>query len=229
VRIGVDATCWANPRGYGRFARELLRAVVQEAPEHEFVCFADRASLDSFELSATNLRRVEVPLTVPPVTAAAADGYRAPMDLLRLTRAVYRERPDLFFSPSVYTYFPLPPRQRAVVTVHDAIAERFPELTLPSARARLFWKAKVALAIRQARLVLTVSEYAAREFRANASVSRSRRRPRPIAPAPRRTWVRRRSAPGCRTARHGSPTWAASIRTSGWGRSCRRWATWRSR
>ena len=24
VRIGVDATCWANARGYGRFARELM-------------------------------------------------------------------------------------------------------------------------------------------------------------------------------------------------------------
>src|SRR4029079_19123915 len=71
---------------------------------------------------------------------------------------------EVFFSPSVYTYFPLPLRLRAVVTIHDAIAERFPPLTLPSARARLFWNAKVALAIRQARLILTVSDYAAKEI-----------------------------------------------------------------
>jgi glycosyltransferase involved in cell wall biosynthesis len=77
---------------------------------------------------------------------------------------VARERLDVFFSPSVYTYFPLPPRTRALVTIHDAIAERFPELTLPSRRARLFWKAKVRLALLQARLVLTVSDYSARDL-----------------------------------------------------------------
>ena len=70
----------------------------------------------------------------------------------------------MFFSPSVYTYFPLPPGLRAVVCVHDCIAERFPELTLPSRRARLFWSAKVKLALWQARLVLTVSPYSARDL-----------------------------------------------------------------
>jgi glycosyltransferase involved in cell wall biosynthesis len=84
--------------------------------------------------------------------------------MLRLSRALSRERLDVFFSPTVYTYFPVPPRLPAVVTLHDAIAERFPRLTLPSARARLFWRMKVALAIRQARLILTVSEFAAREI-----------------------------------------------------------------
>jgi glycosyltransferase involved in cell wall biosynthesis len=70
----------------------------------------------------------------------------------------------VFFSPSVYTYFPLPPGLRAVVTVHDTIAERFPELTLPTRRARLFWRLKVRLALWQARLVLTVSDFSAREI-----------------------------------------------------------------
>ena len=183
MRIGVDATCWANPRGYGRFARELLRAVVREAPQHEFLCFADVQALDSFDLAADNVRRIEVPLKVSPVAAATATSNRSPIDMLRLTRAVYRERPQLFFSPSVYTYFPLPFGQRAVVTVHDAIAERFPELTLPTARARLLWKLKVGLAIRQARLVLTVSEYAARDIATVLRVPRERIRVAVEAPA----------------------------------------------
>ena len=29
MRIGVDATCWHNRRGYGRHARALLRALVR--------------------------------------------------------------------------------------------------------------------------------------------------------------------------------------------------------
>lgn len=47
------------------------------------------------------------------------------------------------------------------MTVHDAIAERFPQLTLPTRWDRLFWGMKVRLALHQARLVLTVSDYAA--------------------------------------------------------------------
>jgi alpha-1,3-rhamnosyl/mannosyltransferase len=100
---------------------------------------------------------------VSPTEAAAAESYRSVGDMLRLTRAVHREALDVFFFPSAYTYFPLAPGTRAVITVMDAIPERFPLLTLPSPRARLFWKLKMRLAIAQARLVLTISEYAARE------------------------------------------------------------------
>jgi len=164
MRIGVDATCWANGRGYGRFTRSLLPAMARLAPEDEFVCFLDGVSASRFDLVLPNVRPVRVAQRQAPTEAASADGYRAPVDMLRLTRAVWKERPEVFFSPSVYTYFPLPPGQRAVVTVHDAIAERFPELTLPNPRARLFWKLKVGLALWQARLVLTVSDFAAREL-----------------------------------------------------------------
>lgn len=153
------------------------------APQHEFVAFGDQSALDAGPGPAGNLRAVAVGQSVPAARAAAADGYRSPWDMLRLSRAVARERLDVFFSPSVYSYFPLPPGQRAVVTIHDAIAERFPALTLPSRRARMFWRLKVALALRQARLVLTVSEYAARQIQAVHGVSRDRLRIALEAPA----------------------------------------------
>lgn len=162
--IGVDASCWANGRGYGRFTRQLLPAMAEQAPDDEFVCFLDRAAFDNFHLTNPNIRAVSVKLGAAPAEAASANGYRSPADMLRLTRAVWRESVDVFFFPSVYTYFPLPPGQRAVVTIHDAIAERFPELTLPTPRARWFWKLKVGLALRQARLVLTISDFSAREI-----------------------------------------------------------------
>ena len=111
LRIGVDAACLANGRGYGRFTRELLAALVENAREHQFVLYGDRASLRSVELDAPNLSVVHVAQHVSPAHAAAADGYRSPIDMLRLTRAVWRDRPDVFWSPSVYTYFPLPPGQ----------------------------------------------------------------------------------------------------------------------
>ena len=163
MRVGIDATCWANGRGYGRFTREIVTAMAHSAPDVQFTCFLDPKSAACFDLRAPNVEQVVVTTSVAPSEAASATGNRSLRDMLRMSRAVARERLDVFFSPSVYTYFPLPPRLPAIVTIHDAIAERFPELTLPSRRARLFWRLKTWVALRQARKILAVSSYAARE------------------------------------------------------------------
>ncbi|MCK6446131.1 MAG: glycosyltransferase family 4 protein [Planctomycetes bacterium] len=183
MRIGVDATCWANARGYGRFTRELCTTMVERAPDDRFVFFADERAAACFELRGPNVELVTVPLGASPTEAASADGNRSPFDMLKLTRAVSKHSLDVFFSPSVYTYFPLPPGLRAVVTIHDAIAERFPHLTLPSTRARLFWKAKVKLALLQARTVLTVSEFSKRDIARVLGVPEARIRVSVEAPA----------------------------------------------
>jgi glycosyltransferase involved in cell wall biosynthesis len=183
MRIGVDATCWANPRGYGRFTRELVPAMATLAPDDTFVCFLDHRSAATFDVTLPNVERRVVPLRESPTSAAAANGYRSPADMLRLTRALARARLDVFFSPSVYTFFPVPPGLPTVVTVHDAIAERFPELTLPGWRARLFWRLKVLLALKQARVVLTVSDFAARDIARVLRVSPRRIRVALEAPA----------------------------------------------
>ena len=186
MNIGVDATCWANGRGYGRFARELMRAMTRLAPEDRFICFGDRRAFDAYPDPEPNVELREVAVSESPTVAAAADSNRAPRDLLRLTRAVWKERPDVFFSPSVYSYFPLPPGLPAVVTIMDTIVERFPHLTLPSKRARLFWSMKVRLAVMQARLVLTISEYSATSISKVLGVPRQRIRL--CVPAPAATY-----------------------------------------
>jgi glycosyltransferase involved in cell wall biosynthesis len=182
MRIGVDGGTWASARGYGRFTREILRAMVKLSAADEWIVFLDPEAARQFDPGNGNVRVVTVGIEAPG-RQASASGYRSPLDLLRLTAAVRRERPDVFFSPSVYTFFPLPPGQRAVVTVHDTIPERFPALTLPSRRARWFWNAKVRLALLQSRLVLTVSEYSAREITDVLGVPRERIRVAVEAPA----------------------------------------------
>ena len=162
IRVGVDVACWGNTRGYGRFTRELLRAMVELAPDDEFVCFLDHEAEPGFDLESPNVRVAPVRLSFPPALAAAAGRNRSIRDMLRLTRAVAGERLDVFFFPSVYTYFPLPPGLPALTTIHDTIPERYPELTLPRRRDRLFWRLKRTAALRQSRLVLTVSDYSAR-------------------------------------------------------------------
>lgn len=183
MKIGVDACCWANGRGYGRFTRELLTAMVRQAPDDEFVFLADERAVAALRLDAPNVSIERVPLSESPLEAASASDSRRVSDMLRLTRAVRRIRADVFFSPSVYSYFPLPPGQRAVVAIHDVIADRYPHLTLPTTRARLFWKMKVGLALQQADLILTVSNYSARAIHEFLGVAEQRIRVAGEAPA----------------------------------------------
>jgi glycosyltransferase involved in cell wall biosynthesis len=157
--------------------------MVRIAPDCEFVFFLDPASASRFELHHENVREVRVTQSRAPTVAASADGNRSPLDMLRMTRAVWRETIDVFFYPSVYTYFPLPPGRRAVVGIHDAIAERFASRTLPSTRARLFWNTKVRMAVGQATLVLTVSDFAADDIARVIGVPRARIRVAVEAPA----------------------------------------------
>jgi glycosyltransferase involved in cell wall biosynthesis len=167
----VDATSLANPRGYGRFTRELLAALMVLPTHAHWLLFTDERARARAEILAhlaleagVTADVITVPQSVSPTLAASADGARSPADMLRFTRAVHRARVQVFFSPTVYTYFPVPPGVRLLACFHDTIAEDYPEMTLPSRRARLFWGAKARLALAQARLVLTVSNYSARRL-----------------------------------------------------------------
>ncbi len=160
MRIGVDATCWTNRRGYGRFARALLMAALKLDPGREYVFFTDDISPEFPLPSGVDVVRVET--SVATVKAAAADGARTPGDMLAVSRAISARELDLIFFPSVYSFVPILHSAPLLVTIHDVIPERFPELVFPTLRGKMFWRAKVALACAQARLILTVSEYSRR-------------------------------------------------------------------
>lgn len=157
--------------------------MVRIAPADDFVFFMDELTKESFDLEGSNVKTVLVDQTKAPTLAASAGGSRSIADMLRLMRATRAESVDVFFSPSVYTYFPLPPRLPAVVTIHDVITEKFPELTLPTSRARLFWALKVRIAVWQARMILTVSNYSAKELTSILKISPTRIRVTSEAPA----------------------------------------------
>jgi glycosyltransferase involved in cell wall biosynthesis len=158
LRLGVDATCWPNRRGFGRFTRALVTEMVRRGPDHHWVLLIDAASRGASQLPAeAEVRAVDV--SQPPNEAASAAGRRSLPDVARMAWAGRRAGCDAFFFPTTYSYFPVlgPP---TVVTVHDAIAEAHAELTLPGRQARLLWKAKQQLAVRTAWAVVTVSEAA---------------------------------------------------------------------
>src|SRR5262249_28925708 len=57
------------------------------------------------------------------------------------------------------SYVPVFTRARKIIVIHDVIADTYPQLTLPSATARMLWKAKVAAGLRQADAIVTVSDF----------------------------------------------------------------------
>jgi glycosyltransferase involved in cell wall biosynthesis len=160
MRIGVDASCWHNHRGFGRHARALLRALVQGDDRNHYVFITDfPGSFDALPRSV-EVRRVSA--TAPTVQAASAAGARSLQDMWRMSRALAASDLDVLLFPTVYSYVPVFSRARKVVMIHDVIAERFPELIVPHRLSRWRWNAKVALGRWQAHALVTVSEYSRR-------------------------------------------------------------------
>ncbi|MEE8525493.1 MAG: glycosyltransferase family 1 protein, partial [Thermoanaerobaculia bacterium] len=176
MRLGIDACCWSNQRGFGRFTRELVTHLVaccSEENRHQVVLVVDRATADSGQFPAG--ARLEIVATRrQPTRAAAAASSRSPADLWRMRRGVARCRPDIFFFPAVYTFYPIARRIPTVVTFHDAIAESHPRLIFSGWRSRWLWALKTRLALRQAERVLTVSQDARRQIMGAFGVPASR-------------------------------------------------------
>lgn len=160
MKIGIDGSCWHNQRGFGRFAREVLRALLATPTGHDFTVFFDHDPPPDIVVTGATVVRVRTRTRV--TEAAVASGHRSLSDILAFTRATAAHPVDVFFFPAVYSWFPLLPGRRSVVTVHDAIAEAFPDLVFPNLRTRRMWQAKIHLALWQSTRVLTVSVSAKR-------------------------------------------------------------------
>ncbi len=157
MRIGVDATCWHNNRGYGRHARALLRALTRLDSENRYIFFLDTD--DGLAALPPGVETRFVRATAPAAIAASANGHRSLGDMWRMSRALSDPGLDLLLFPTIYSYVPVFSRARKIVFIHDVIAETYPRLTLPHPLQRLFWRAKVAMGRRQADGIVTVSEY----------------------------------------------------------------------
>lgn len=172
VTIGVDATTWWNRRGFGRYTRSMLGAMIAEARHCEFVLFVDRPPDE--EMLASNVRIVEVGTSATVTDSAVADGSRALSDLFAFRQAVRATPLDVFWFPAVYSWYPTGGRVPVVVTFHDAIAEHFSSLVMPNWRGRFLWNLKTRLARRWARGIVTVSCAAREEIHTYLGIPRER-------------------------------------------------------
>lgn len=164
MKIGVDATCWGNRRGYGRFTRELFEELLALDDHNSYLFFIDQRTERECSFP-TSVKKIVVKTNQAPAEAASASGSRSVRDILAMSRGVLQHKLDIFFFPAVYSYFPIFNRTKIVVTLHDLIADNHPELIFPNPRSRLFWRLKQDLAVRQASLVATVSEHSKSEIK----------------------------------------------------------------
>jgi glycosyltransferase involved in cell wall biosynthesis len=182
MRVGVDATSWVNRRGFGRFARNSVRALVENDHGSTYVMYIDSMTAEHADLPrGAETRRVA--LRQSPAVAASANSNRSLGDLVRMMMAVRSDRPDVFLFPSMYTYFPVIGTP-TVVGIHDAISFELPDLTVPGARARIFSRTKERLALASATRLFTVSQAARHAIVASLGISRDRLTIVPEAPDP---------------------------------------------
>lgn len=132
----------------------------EQCVEHQFHVFVDFDPPP--EMLRTNVKVIRVATTASVTEAAVANDSRKIGDILSFRRAVIQENLDVMYFPAVYSWYPTGGRVPSVITFHDAIAEHFPALVMPSFRGRLFWRAKTWLARRAATKLTTVS-FAARQ------------------------------------------------------------------
>jgi glycosyltransferase involved in cell wall biosynthesis len=171
LRIGIDYTAAVRQRGgIGRYARELVAALVALRSDHEYVIFAATGELESgrWQAEQTRLREAagepgretssgrpylafrSLPLS-DDWLARLWHRLRVPIPVETLTGQV-----DLFYCPD----FVLPPtlrQTRTVVTVHDLSFLRWPDAYIPPLRRYL--ERVVPRSVARADLVLADSAH----------------------------------------------------------------------
>ncbi len=161
LHVCVDATSWVNDRGFGRFTREIMKALLARDEGFRYTLLFDQLPEEPLPQGAEVLTaRTDLGLNQSAVGSSA----RSPGYFLKMARLARSVSYDVFYFPTLYSYFPLLQRKPCVVCYHDATAERFPELLFPTRANHWLWRAKTALARLQTTRAMTVSETSARDL-----------------------------------------------------------------
>ncbi len=152
MHLGIDATCWTNSRGFGRYARSLCRALAAQRGRHRVSLVVDRNG-------PADEPQLEVDWIVVPTSRGqdqALQQRRSLWDMWQMSQVASRQRFDVFFFPSIDSFFPLwcP---AVVATIHDTIPEAYPKLNPLPAGARWLRRLKMWFALRSCCRVLTGS------------------------------------------------------------------------
>jgi alpha-1,3-rhamnosyl/mannosyltransferase len=161
VHVGVDATSWSNDRGFGRFTRSIVAALAARDAGFRYTLLFDQPPGDDLPsgaavLCATTSRTLN--------ESAVGSSSRSLGYFWTMGKLARKEKFDVFFFPTLYSYFPLFAKVPCVVCYHDTTAERLPQLLFPTRRNHLFWRVKSALARWQTTRAMTVSQSSAADL-----------------------------------------------------------------
>ena len=169
MMVAIDGSAWTHQTGFGRYVRELTRALASTPGGLQLRLVAagpiDAASLPPGVGLIDIATRAAEPIR-PDATRSAVSLYGA-------TRHWASVAADVIWFPSVLGYVPVLQRVPVVIGVHDTIGHRYPRDTFGGGAAALGWRLKTRMALAQATRVVTVSAHAHRRIREDRGVAPS--------------------------------------------------------
>jgi len=149
MKIAFDLRRIKNP-GIGRYMKCLVEAVVESAPEHDYLLILPPGEEEAVVCTGTNVEKITPSLK-----------YYSLREQVDLPRILRRKKIDLLHSP--HFNIPLIRVCPTVVTIHDVIYLACRE-DLPSFVGRMYYRAMMAAAVRRADRIITDSEYSKRDI-----------------------------------------------------------------
>jgi glycosyltransferase involved in cell wall biosynthesis len=149
MKIAFDLRRIKNP-GIGRYMKCLVEAVVESAPEHDYLLILPPGAEEAVVCTGTNVEKITPSLK-----------YYSLREQVDLPRILRRKKIDLLHSP--HFNIPLIRVCPTVVTIHDVIYLACRE-DLPSFVGRMYYRAMMAAAVRRADRIITDSEYSKRDI-----------------------------------------------------------------
>ncbi|NIP28647.1 MAG: hypothetical protein GWN55_17275, partial [Phycisphaerae bacterium] len=87
MRVGIDGTSWTNPRGYGRYTRNLTQALLAAESPHTFVLVLDSHTAENDTLP-DNVEKVVIQTSEPMGAILERDGRRSAGDIWAMTNGL---------------------------------------------------------------------------------------------------------------------------------------------
>lgn len=162
MKIGIDCRTILNPEkgeraGVGHYTYQLVRHLLEIDKKNSYFLFFDR-SVQKKKLAKFRQNNVFIKFfpfrQYSKLMPSSASQY-----LVEAT--LNREKLDVFHSPAFSGYYRV--NAESIVTVHDLVAYKFPEMVHPSSVAYL--KTTIPMILRQARRIIAVSNSTAKDIK----------------------------------------------------------------
>jgi glycosyltransferase involved in cell wall biosynthesis len=157
-RIGIDARLYGpSGKGLGRYIQEITDRVVNLDQENQYIIFLSPQSVGDCQINQKNVEKVVM-----------AERWYTLAEQLAWPRLIRRHQLDLLHVPHFNA--PLICSCRLVITIHDLILTKFPSRRASTLSPILYWLKNLAYrlvisrAVKQAEVVLTVSEFTKRDI-----------------------------------------------------------------